>query len=353
VLADLIEWIGDSITAGYTDAQADVSDYAWVASEALGTEHTQIAYPGIALVSGFGINSDKTGMDVQYFKLQSLAFTNSLNWDFTRYTPKVAVINLGTNDAGAGVSDSLFQSDYISFLANVRAKLPNAEIFVLRCFNGSKAAPTAAAVNARNAAGDSKVQFITTDGWLTPGSGSSDFTDGTHPSVAGHMKVAAKLEPIIAPFLTGGSGVPPAPLANGTYKIISRSSGLGLDAKDMGTANGTVIQQWTYGGGTNEQWAVTSVGGNQYKIIGVQSGRSLDVTGNSTADGAAIQLFDYKASANQTWTLTATTGGYFTVTSVRSGKVLDVTGNTTTNGTPIQQWHITGGNNQQWAFQAP
>jgi lysophospholipase L1-like esterase len=209
MLADLIEWIGDSITAGYTDAQADVSDYAWVASEALGTEHTQIAYPGIALVSGFGINSDKTGMDVQYFKLQSLAFTNSPNWDFTRYTPKVAVINLGTNDAGAGVSDSLFQSDYISFLANVRAKLPNAEIFVLRCFNGSKAAPTAAAVNARNAAGDGKVQFITTDGWLTPGSGSSDFTDGTHPSVTGHMKVAAKLEPLIAPFLTGGSGVPP------------------------------------------------------------------------------------------------------------------------------------------------
>jgi len=199
--AALIEYIGDSITAGYTDDQANVSDYAWVCSEALGTEHTQIAYPGIALTDGYGINANKTGMEVQYFKQKSLAFTSSPNWDFTRYTPKIVVINLGQNDQSVQVPDSLFQSAYIAFLQNVRAKFPNAEIFAMRTFWGVKAAQTLAAVNARIAAGDNKVHYIDTDGWLTRNS--PDYTNNTdvHPSVSGHIKAAGLLQPILAPYL--------------------------------------------------------------------------------------------------------------------------------------------------------
>ncbi|MBS1602773.1 MAG: RICIN domain-containing protein [Bacteroidetes bacterium] len=344
---DLVEWIGDSITSGYTDDQADVSDYAWIASEALGTEHTQIAYPGIALVSGYGVNSNKTGMDVQYFKLQSLAYTSSPDWNFARYTPKVVVINLGTNDNNSHAPDSTFQRVYTTFLANVRAEFPNAEILVLRTFAGVKAVPTAAAVTARHGAGDSKVLYIDTNGWLTPGS--SDFTDGTHPSDSGHMKVAARLQPIIAPYLTGGA----PSVANGTYKIVCRNDGLVLDAKGKDTVNGTPIQQWGYSGGTNQKWTVTSLGGNIYKIIGVQSGRSIDVTGNVTTEAAAIELYDYHSGTGQQWSITPSGGGYYTITSVRSGLVLDVTGNVTTPGALLQQWHSTGGNNQQWAFQTP
>lgn len=203
--ADLIEYIGDSITAGYTDDQANVSDYAWVCSEALGAEHTQIAYPGIALTNNFGINANKTGMEIQYFKQQSLAFTNSPDWDFTRYTPKVVVINLGQNDQSTQVPDSLFQSTYISFLGKVRAKFPNAHIFAMRTFFGVKAAQTLAAVNARIAAGDNKVHYINTDGWLTRNS--PDYTNNTdvHPSVSGHIKAAGRLKPILAPYLSGGA----------------------------------------------------------------------------------------------------------------------------------------------------
>jgi hypothetical protein len=144
-----------------------------------------------------------------------------------------------------------------------------------------------------------------------------------------------------------------SPIANGTYKIVSRSSGLALDAQGAQSANGTLIDQYTYSGGTQQKWTVTSLGNGQYKIIGVQSGRSLDVTANSTADGAAIELYDYHNGTGQTWTLTATSGGYFTIKAAGSGKVLDITGNVTTPGALIQQWPSTGGNNQQWAFQAP
>jgi lysophospholipase L1-like esterase len=194
--ASLIEYIGDSITTGYTDPQANVNDYGWVCAEALGTEHTQIAYPGICLTSGFTTNP---GLDAGYFRLKSPNYAVGVNpnWTFGTYTPKLVVINLGTNDNNKAVPDATFQSTYTTFLANIRAKFPNAQIFVMRTFINVKAAPTLAAVNARIAAGDTKVHYIDTNGWLT----SADYTDGLHPSVAGHIKASNLLKPILQPYL--------------------------------------------------------------------------------------------------------------------------------------------------------
>lgn len=206
---DLIEYIGDSITAGYTDAMADVSDYAWLTAEQLGAEHTQIAFPGIALVTGYGVNGNKTGMEDQYFKAQSLAFPSSPNWDFTKYTPKIVVINLGQNDGTAAETDAVFQSHYTNFLAAIRVKFPNAQLFVMRTLWGGRATPTLAAVNARIAAGDTKVHFVDTNGWLIPNTPDYTNSSGVHPSNDGQVKVANKLAPILSPYLSGGT--PPAP----------------------------------------------------------------------------------------------------------------------------------------------
>ncbi|WP_158544310.1 RICIN domain-containing protein [Pedobacter miscanthi] len=344
VSGNIIEYIGDSITAGYaagSGGQANVSAYGWVCSEALGAEHTQIAYPGVTLVSGYTTNP---GMDVQYFKLQNPSYPSSSNWDFTKYTPKLIVVNLGTNDNNQSVPDNIFQNNYTTFLANIRAKFVNAEIFVMRTFIGVKATPTLAAVNARIAAGDTKVHYINTTGWLT----STDYSDGLHPNVSGHIKAANLLKPILAPYL-GGS---PA-LANGTYKIINRNSGLAIDAQAQGIINGTSIQQWTYNGQNNQRWTVTDLGGGQYRIVGLQSGKSLDVSGQSSADGAKLQLYTSTSGNNQKWIITPTSGGYYTVKGVQSNKLMEVASNSTVTGALIQIWSDAGTNSQQWAFQAP
>jgi lysophospholipase L1-like esterase len=343
VSSNMIEFIGDSITAGYTCAQADVSDYAWVCSENLGVEHTQIAYPGVDLVT---TTNHGTGQDVQYFKEQSFNYPSSPNWDFSTYTARLVVVNLGQNDIGAnGISLTVFQSDYTNFLANIRAKYPNADIFALRTFGGLAAAQTQAAVAARNAAGDAKVHYVDTTGWLGSYPG-SDWDDGVHPSVAGHIKVASQLQPILAAYVGNA-------LTNGTYKLINRNSGLALDAKGQHTTNGTPIQQYAYNAGDNQKWTVSNLGNGQYKIIGVQSGRSLDVKGQSTANGAIIQLYDDNGGDNQKWVITPTSGGYDTVQGVQSGKMMEVLGSATTNGAAVDQWSGSGGNNQQWSFQAP
>ncbi len=199
ISSSLIEFIGDSITAGFTDTKVALSDYAWLTAEKLHAEHTQIAYPGICLVDTVTCYSPNAiGMSRQFFKLQTVAYPNSPNWDFSRYQASAVVINLGQNDAVVGVSDATFQSTYITFIQNIRAKYPHAQIFVMRPFSGAKAAPTQAAVNAVRADGDTNVHFIDTTGWLSAG----DFgADGVHPTDAGQAKVAGFLAPILSPYI--------------------------------------------------------------------------------------------------------------------------------------------------------
>ncbi|ADO71607.1 AbfB domain-containing protein [Stigmatella aurantiaca] len=193
-----LEFIGDSITAGCCAlSQGALHDYAWLVGEALNADHTQIAYSGICLQDGVACFApNNIGMSNQYFKLQTVQYPSSPMWDFTRYQADAVVINLGTNDNTRGISDAALQSTYTTFLQNVRAQHPNAVIFALRTFGGFKVAPTLAAVNARISAGDTKLYYVDTSGWVTPGT--SDFSDDLHPSESGHVKIAKLLAPFIA-----------------------------------------------------------------------------------------------------------------------------------------------------------
>jgi lysophospholipase L1-like esterase len=198
ISSQLIEFVGDSITAGATDTKRALSDYAWLIGENLAVQHTQIAQGGICLTDNVQCGSPNAiGMSRAFFKLQTVYFPNSPDWNFLSYRPRIVVINLGTNDAGYAVSDATFQATYTTFLQNITAKYPHTHIVVLRTFRGSKAAPTLAAVQAVHAAGNNNVQYIDTTGWLV----ASDYNSGPHPSDAGHVKVANKLGPILASIM--------------------------------------------------------------------------------------------------------------------------------------------------------
>lgn len=119
------------------------------------------------------------------------------DWDFHRYEPSLVVINIGTNDKNSNVPSATFQSTYVKFLQAIRAKFPRAEIFALRTFGDYFSAETEAAANEVIQAGDRRVHYVNTNGWLA----SSDYADGVHPTDAGHKKVADKLLPILKPYI--------------------------------------------------------------------------------------------------------------------------------------------------------
>ncbi len=191
----LVEFVGDSITAGFSDTKLALSAYGWVLGEKLGVRHTQIARSGYCLVAQTGC----VGQSTQFFQLGS---TGTTAWNFARYQASAVVINLGTNDIGHGVTGAQFQAAYTTFLRDIRARYPSAVLFVMETFKRRYLAETRAAVAARNSAGDPNVRFVNTEGWLTVGADYTD-TDG-HPNDAGHVKVANRLAPIIAPAI----GVP-------------------------------------------------------------------------------------------------------------------------------------------------
>lgn len=143
-------------------------------------------------------------------------------------------------------------------------------------------------------------------------------------------------------------------VGNGTFKIIERGSGKAIDAIANGTANGTQIDQWTYNGGNNQKWTLTSLGGSTYKIIGVQSGRSLDIFGNGTANGTVVDLWDYNGGNNQKFAFSSTDSGYYRITPQNAtGSCLDLTGNSTADGALLDLWSWNSGVNQQWGLQSP
>ncbi|MBB5896826.1 lysophospholipase L1-like esterase [Kutzneria kofuensis] len=185
----IIEFIGDSITAGYRSSKEALTAYGWVTAEKLGAAHTQIARPSVCL---YPTADGCVGMRDRYLKTG--LDTSTPDWDFSRYRASDVVINLGTNDRGHNVSSSQFQSAYITLLERIRAKYPDATIYAMETFKKWYVAETKAAVAARNKAGDSKVRFVDTEGWINP---TTDTADGTHPTDGGHQKIAARLASIL------------------------------------------------------------------------------------------------------------------------------------------------------------
>ena len=139
-----IEFIGDSMTCGYgveaTDEKEKFADetenhyytYAALTARALKAQHVVVARSGIGIYRNY--NGPKTGnadcMPRMYD--QTLFGVETEKWDFTRYTPDVVCVNLGTNDVSTDPYDkTMLENAYRDFYYTLRAKYPNAKIVFL------------------------------------------------------------------------------------------------------------------------------------------------------------------------------------------------------------------------------
>lgn len=132
----------------------------------------------------------------------------------------------------------------------------------------------------------------------------------------------------------------------GAVSIKNAGSGKCLDARDYGTTNGTVAQQWDCANGSTAQtWKIMNAGG-EYVRIALNNAQSkvVDVRDFSRADGGVVHLWEYGQGENQKWKPIQNGDGSWTFQNRLSGKCLDVPWDRrTTNGVQLQQWACNGG----------
>ncbi len=193
-----IEFIGDSITSGDRTSKGNTSAYPWLTAEYFKANHTQISYNGIPLTSGYHYNykaAPKIGMDSAFFNLQQPNHQPNKKWNF-KIKPYLVVINLGTNDHNLKVPTALFLKTYNKFLTDLCSVYPKSSFVILIPFNQSYASQIKELIQIKHKS-DKKLYLVDTENWLA----NNDFTDGTHPSDTGHLKVSNELVKIIKPLI--------------------------------------------------------------------------------------------------------------------------------------------------------
>ena len=218
-----IEFIGDSITAGY-GADGNVATYAGcpnftietenagstfasMTASAVGAEMMAIAFSG----KGIAQNDDCFGdpnltMPVLYPTV--LPGKGQSVWDYSAWSPQAVVINLGTNDYnmnnGCAIpTDDAFTQAWVGLLGTVRSRYPDA--FIL-CTVGPEVPSTnlaraqaniQAAVQNVQDAGDDKVSYVA----LAADTGANGYGCAGHPNKATHAIMAGVVRQALADAL--------------------------------------------------------------------------------------------------------------------------------------------------------
>lgn len=95
------------------------------------------------------------------------------------------------------------------------------------------------------------------------------------------------------------------PTTSGKVRLVSRSTGLCLDA--YGTVAGAVVGVWNCTGGPNQEWVSKEMGNGYVSLQDQRSGLCLE-TPSSTAAGTGLALATCAQRSNQLWFRTATGG---------------------------------------------
>jgi hypothetical protein len=191
--------------------------------------------------------------------------------------------------------------------------------------------------------------------WLAP-SGTTTFTAGSTMTRAGGTATAIAVPTSAGDYrlfvidAQGNRSAESTSLvrrqggSSGTgQQIVGGQSGRCIDIPNSSTTNGTQVQLWDCGAGTNQRFTYTS--GKQLQVYG---NKCLDASGAGTTNGTQVIIWDCNGQTNQQWNVNSNG----TITGVQSGLCVDANGAATANGTKIILWSCNGGTNQQWSLRS-
>jgi lysophospholipase L1-like esterase len=210
--AHTVEFIGDSVTAGYgvlgaSNACVGAADntnarlsFAGVAAATLGVDATYIAYSGKGITRNYDHTDNQMLADLF---LMTTVVDGAPTWSFPPNPRDAVVIALGANDFttdnNSSPSQGAFQTKYGQLLALVRAKYPGAIIFATytpTMYGAGLATVRAAIPAAITALADSKTFFIDTIPDPDP-TGTDTTGCEYHPNIAYGAQVGAAVAAFI------------------------------------------------------------------------------------------------------------------------------------------------------------
>jgi lysophospholipase L1-like esterase len=187
-----LEFIGDSITAGYgalgvgpdcpfsAETESAYVSYAGVAARDLDASAHLIAWSGKGVYQNYGGDRDEL-MPVLYER--TIPTEADSTWDFS-FQPDAVVVNLGTNDFSVEVDQTEFEEAYVNLILQIRGHHPDAAIY---CVGGYTLNDTATGYisNAVAASGDGNVYLLD----LPPVDSSEGWGCDWHPTAATHERI--------------------------------------------------------------------------------------------------------------------------------------------------------------------
>jgi hypothetical protein len=140
----------------------------------------------------------------------------------------------------------------------------------------------------------------------------------------------------------------------GTYRLTPKvATGSALDVPNSSTTDGTQLQIWAWGGGSNQKFNIIDVGGGYYKLqLSYATTKVVDVNGSGSANGTKVQLWGDNGSAAQKWKIVDMGGGYYKLQpQCALSSCLDVNGGNPANGTKVQIWSDNSSDAQRWKLE--
>lgn len=209
-----MEFIGNSITCGFGNEGRSATEkfsystqnqyytYEAITCRNLDSECLVVARSGIGIYRNCGGNlaGDKIIMPTVY--PYTIYGTQGEKWDFSKYTPEVVCINLGTNDTSSPkYNHEKFLSSYYNFYKTLRSNYPKAKIVILSGTMIRKGSSREKILNElldkvkekANNDGDNEVYRFD----MTPEDGSCPWGSCYHPSIMRHEIMAKELTAFI------------------------------------------------------------------------------------------------------------------------------------------------------------
>jgi rhamnogalacturonan endolyase len=140
------------------------------------------------------------------------------------------------------------------------------------------------------------------------------------------------------------------PTTGSTYSIINKNSSKSVDVTAKSTSDGASIIQYTYSGGTNQQWIVTDLGKGYYKLVATHSSKCIGIASSSTTSLAYATQQTYTGVTSQQFYLADLGSNYYQIINRNSGMCLQVESSSTANSAKLQQAACGTGDNQKFLF---